>query len=831
MEKQIKIALAGNPNCGKTTLFNALTGSNQFVGNWPGVTVEKKEGKLKKHDDVVIMDLPGIYSLSPYTLEEVVARNYLITERPDAILNIVDGTNLERNLYLTTQLTELGIPVVIAVNMMDVVRKNGDKINIAELSRELGCKVIEISALKDEGIMEAAEAAIDAAKGTKTVPMHTFSGPVEHAIAHIEEAAVHNMPLEQQRWYAIKIFERDDKVLEKLNIPAETMQHIEEDIKAAETELDDDSESIITNERYVYIAQVLKGCYKKKNAGGLSASDKIDKIVTNRWLGLPIFAVVMFLVYYIAMVAVGAPATDWANDGLFGDGWHLLGIGSKAYSEASDEYTDAVTAAGAFVDFDTEDEAFDADAALAELEAYKPESENATATAEVEDEETLAINDMTVYYSEVPKDADKDSTIGTTYLEAVEYLKENGFDEPDPAAYGVWVPGVPVLVENLLDKANCAEWLKGLILDGIVAGVGAVLGFVPQMLVLFLMLAFLEACGYMARIAFVLDRVFRKFGLSGKSFIPMLIGVGCGVPGIMASRTIENERDRRMTIMTTTFIPCGAKVPFIGMVAGALFGGSPWVSTSAYFIGMAAIIVSGIMLKKTKMFSGDPAPFVMELPAYHWPTVSNVLRSMWERGWSFIKKAGTIILLSTILVWFTTYFGFVDGQFRMLSEDQINSSILASIGNLIAWIFIPLGWGNWQATVASITGLVAKENIVGTLGILYGGGDGTVYQNLAAAFNGITGYSFLVFNLLCAPCFAAIGAMKREMNNAKWTWFAIGYQCGFAYAIALMVNQFGSAFTGHLNIVGLIAAVAVLAFMLYMLFKPYKEATKLSAKV
>ncbi len=831
MENQIKIALAGNPNCGKTTLFNALTGSNQFVGNWPGVTVEKKEGKLKKHDDVVIMDLPGIYSLSPYTLEEVVARNYLITERPDAILNIVDGTNLERNLYLTTQLTELGIPVVIAVNMMDIVRKNGDKINIPELSRELGCKVIEISALKDEGIMEAAEAAIDAAKGTKTVPMHTFSGPVEHAIAHIEEAAVHNMPLEQQRWYAIKIFERDDKVLEKLNIPAETMAHIEEDIKAAETELDDDSESIITNERYVYIAQVLKGCYKKKNAGGLSVSDKIDKVVTNRWLGLPIFAVVMFLVYYIAMVAVGAPATDWANDGLFGDGWHLLGIGSSEYGDASDAYTDAMTAAGAFVDFDTEDEAFDADATLAELEAYKPESENATATAEVEDEETLAISDMIVYYSEVPKDADEDSTIGTSYLEAVEYFKENGFDEPDPAAYGVWVPGVPVLVENLLDSTNCAKWLKGLILDGIVAGVGAVLGFVPQMLVLFLMLAFLEACGYMARIAFVLDRIFRKFGLSGKSFIPMLIGVGCGVPGIMASRTIENERDRRMTIMTTTFIPCGAKVPFIGMVAGALFGGSPWVSTSAYFIGMASIIVSGIMLKKTKMFAGEPAPFVMELPAYHLPTVGNVLRSMWERGWSFIKKAGTIILLSTILVWFTTYFGVVDGQFRMLSEDQIDSSILASIGNLIAWIFIPLGWGNWQATVASITGLVAKENIVGTLGILYGGGDGTVYQNLAAAFNEITGYSFLVFNLLCAPCFAAIGAMKREMNNAKWTWFAIGYQCGFAYAIALMVNQFGSAFTGHLNIVGLIAAVAILALMLYMLFKPYKEATKLSAKV
>ncbi len=831
MEKQIKIALAGNPNCGKTTLFNALTGSNQFVGNWPGVTVEKKEGKLKKHDDVVIMDLPGIYSLSPYTLEEVVARNYLITERPDAILNIVDGTNLERNLYLTTQLTELGIPVVIAVNMMDVVRKNGDKINIAELSRELGCKVIEISALKDEGIMEAAEAAIDAAKGTKTVPMHTFSGPVEHAIAHIEEAAVHNMPLEQQRWYAIKIFERDDKVLEKLNIPAETMQHIEEDIKAAETELDDDSESIITNERYVYIAQVLKGCYKKKNAGGLSTSDKIDKIVTNRWLGLPIFAVVMFLVYYIAMVAVGAPATDWANDGLFGDGWHFLGIGSRAYGDASEEYANALAAAGAFVELDTEAEDFDAEEALAALKSFKPESENPVAVAEIEDEETLAIEEKTVYYSEIPAGADKKTTVEMTYLEAAKYFVENGFDEPDPAAYGVWVHGVPVLVENLLDKANCAEWLKGLILDGIVAGVGAVLGFVPQMLVLFLMLAFLEACGYMARIAFVLDRVFRKFGLSGKSFIPMLIGVGCGVPGIMASRTIENERDRRMTIMTTTFIPCGAKVPFIGMIAGALFGGSPWVSTSAYFIGMAAIIVSGIMLKKTKMFSGDPAPFVMELPAYHWPTVSNVLRSMWERGWSFIKKAGTIILLSTILVWFTTYFGFVDGQFRMLSEDQINSSILASIGNLIAWIFIPLGWGNWQATVASITGLVAKENIVGTLGILYGGGDGTVYQNLAAAFNGITGYSFLVFNLLCAPCFAAIGAMKREMNNAKWTWFAIGYQCGFAYAIALMVNQFGSAFTGNLNIVGLIAAVAVLAFMLYMLFKPYKEATKLSAKV
>ena len=829
MEKQIKIALAGNPNCGKTTLFNALTGSNQFVGNWPGVTVEKKEGRLKKHDDVVIMDLPGIYSLSPYTLEEVVARNYLIGERPDAILNIIDGTNLERNLYLTTQLTELGIPVVIAVNMMDIVRRNGDQINIGELSRELGCEIVEISALKGDGVMEAAEAAIRAAKGTKTVPMHTFSGPVEHAIAHIEEAAVHNMPEEQQRWYAIKIFERDDKVLEQLKIPTETLDHIEEDIKAAETELDDDAESIITNERYVYIAQLIKGCYKKKSSEKLSTSDKIDKIVTNRWLGLPIFAVVMFLVYYIAMVAVGAPATDWANDGVFGDGWHLLGIGSAAYGDASDEYTAATEAADAFVGLDMEDENFDVDAALEELKAFQPTSD--TATVDVEDEETLAINEMTAYYDMLPEGADKmDDVVQMTYVDAVSYFEENGFDEPDPADYGVWVPGVPVLLGNALESAGTAEWLNGLILDGIVAGVGAVLGFVPQMLVLFLMLAFLEACGYMARIAFVLDRVFRKFGLSGKSFIPMLIGVGCGVPGIMASRTIENERDRRMTIMTTTFIPCGAKVPFIGMIAGALFGGSAWVSTSAYFIGMAAIIISGIMLKKTKMFSGDPAPFVMELPAYHWPTLGNVLRSMWERGWSFIKKAGTIILLSTIFVWFTTYFGWVDGTFQMLSEDQIDYSILAKIGNLIAWIFIPLGWGNWQATVASITGLVAKENIVGTLGILYGGGDLNVYQNIAVAFTGITGYSFLVFNLLCAPCFAAIGAIKREMNNAKWTWFAIGYQCGFAYLIALMINQFGNAFTGSLNVIGLIAAIVVLAGMIYMLFKPYKEAAKLSNK-
>ena len=800
MDKQIKIALAGNPNSGKTTLFNALTGSNQFVGNWPGVTVEKKEGKLKKHDDVTIMDLPGIYSLSPYTLEEVVARNYLIDQRPDAILNIIDGTNLERNLFLTTQLTELGIPVVIAINLMDVVRKNGDKINVEELSRELGCKIVEISALKGEGVMEAAEAAIQAAKSTKTVPMHTFSGPVEHAIAHIEEAAVHGLPEEQQRWYAIKIFERDDKVLAKLDIPAETMAHIDTDIKAAEKELDDDAESIITNERYVDLAEIIKACYKKKNAGQLSTSDKIDRVVTNRWLGLPIFALVMFIVYYLSMVTVGSAATDWANDGLFGDGWHLLGIGSAEYNEVAEEYGDASLIVDGYNAYIEENGALAADG---------------TFTYDVEDEETLAVETETATMAD--------------YEKAMATLAELG-EEPDPADYGVWVPGIPVLVGGLLENAGTAEWLSGLILDGIVAGVGAVLGFVPQMLVLFLLLAFLEACGYMARIAFVLDRIFRKFGLSGKSFIPMLIGTGCGIPGVMASRTIENERDRRMTIMTTTFIPCGAKVPFIAMIAGAIFGGSAWVSTSAYFIGMAAIIVSGIMLKKTKMFAGDPAPFVMELPAYHWPTLGNVLRSMWERGWSFIKKAGTIILLSTIFVWFTSYFGWVDGQFQMLSDDQIDCSILAAIGGAIDWIFAPLGWGNWQAVVASITGLVAKENIVGTLGVLYGGGDGSVYDAMAAAFTGITAYSFLVFNLLCAPCFAAIGAIKREMNNRKWTWFAIGYQCGFAYVIALMINQFGGLFTGSANILGVIVAAALLAGMIYMLVRPYKEATKLSVK-
>ena len=796
----VRIALAGNPNSGKTTLFNALTGSNQFVGNWPGVTVEKKEGKLKKHEGVTITDLPGIYSLSPYTLEEVVARNYLLGERPDAILNIIDGTNLERNLYLTTQLTELGIPVVVAINMMDLVKKNGDKINVEELSRQLGCKVVEISALKGTGVMAAAEAAIDAAKNSKTVPQHTFSGSVEHALAHIEEATVHNMPEEQQRWYAIKIFERDDKVLSSLNIDKGVLEHIENDIKAVETEMDDDAESIITNERYIYIGEVIKACYKKKNHGGLSTSDKIDRIVTNRWLGLPIFAVVMFIVYWVAMVGVGAPATDWANDGLFGDGWHLLGI-DGGYGDLAEEYGEASLIVDGYDAYIEENGSLAADG---------------TFTYEVEDEETLAVSTETATMADYEKAKATIERIG---------------EEPDPADYGVWVPGIPVLVGNALEAAGTADWLSGLILDGIVAGVGAVLGFVPQMLVLFLMLAFLEACGYMARIAFVLDRIFRKFGLSGKSFIPMLIGTGCGIPGIMASRTIENERDRRMTIMTTTFIPCGAKVPFIGMIAGALFGGSAWVSTSAYFIGMAAIIISGIMLKKTKMFAGDPAPFVMELPAYHWPTLGNVLRSMWERGWSFIKKAGTIILLSTIFVWFTSRFGWLDGQFGMLEEEQISASILAKIGNAIAWIFAPLGWGNWQATVASITGLVAKENIVGTLGVLYSGGAGTVYDAIAAAFNGITGYSFLVFNLLCAPCFAAIGAIKREMNSPKWTWFAIGYQCGFAYAVALMINQFGGLFTGSVNIIGVIAALIVLAVIIYMLVRPYKEATKLTTKV
>lgn len=798
----LRIALTGNPNSGKTTLFNALTGSNQFVGNWPGVTVEKKEGKLKKHDGVIITDLPGIYSLSPYTLEEVVARNYLVDERPDAILNIIDGTNLERNLYLTTQLTELGIPVVVAINMMDVVRKNGDKINTAELSRALGCKVVEISALKGTGVMEAAEAAIDAAKNSKTVPMHTFSGTVEHAIAHIEEAAVHNMPEEQQRWYAIKIFERDDKVLEKVKLGKSTLDHIETDIKAVENELDDDAESIITNERYVYIGEIIKGCYKKKSAGALSVSDKIDKVVTNRFAALPIFAVIMFLVYYISVSTVGTFVTDWTNDGLFGDGWHLFGIGTSDYDDAMTDY--------AAEHVWTDEMISTVDAAV----------ENGVIGAE-DIQSAIAEEDFGAFDEAYGSFADSMAKEGYDISEIYDAaLGEDAEGVPDTSEYGVWVPGVPVLVQDGLDAANSPEWLSGLLVDGIVGGVGAVLGFVPQMLILFILLAFLEACGYMARIAFVLDRIFRKFGLSGKSFIPMLIGTGCGVPGIMASRTIENERDRRMTIMTTTFIPCGAKLPIIALIASALFGGAWWVAPSAYFVGIAAIIISGIMLKKTKMFAGDPAPFVMELPAYHLPTVGNVLRSMWERGWSFMKKAGTIILLSSIIIWAGSCFGTVDGAFTFSTEMELEDSVLGMIGNALCWIFSPLGFGNIKATIATIMGLVAKEEVVGVFGVL----DFEDMTQLAA-------YSFLVFNLLCAPCFAAIGAIKREMNSAKWTWFAIGYQCLFAYAVSLMIYQFGSAFSGNLNVIGLIAAIIVIGFMLYMLFKPYKEATKLTKKV
>ena len=799
----LRIALAGNPNSGKTTLFNALTGSNQFVGNWPGVTVEKKEGKLKKHNDVVITDLPGIYSLSPYTLEEVVARNYLITERPDAILNIIDGTNLERNLYLTTQLTELGIPVVVAINMMDVVKKNGDKINTEELSRELGCKVVEISALKGTGIMDAAEAAIDAAQNGKTVPMYTFSGTVEHALAHIEEAAVHNLPEEQQRWYAIKILERDDKVLEQIKLDKSVLEHIETDIKAVEDELDDDAESIITNERYVYIGQIIKGCYKKKSAGKLSTSDKIDKVVTNRFAALPIFAVVMFLVYYIAVSTVGTFATDWANDGVFGDGWHLFGIGTSAYDDAMTDYA---------VNNVWTDEMISLVNAAADKGVIGAEDIQGA----IADEDFGAFDEA--YGSYADSLAEEGFDISAIYDTA---LGEEAEGVPDPSEYGVWVPGIPVLAENGLEAVNCPEWLNSLLIDGIIGGVGAVLGFVPQMLVLFILLAFLESCGYMARIAFVLDRIFRKFGLSGKSFIPMLIGTGCGVPGIMASRTIENERDRRMTIMTTTFIPCGAKLPIIALIASALFGGAWWVAPSAYFIGIAAIIISGIMLKKAKMFAGDPAPFVMELPAYHWPTVGNVLRSMWERAWSFIKKAGTIILLSSIIIWAGSCFGMMDGSFAFSTEMELEDSVLGMIGNALCWIFAPLGFGNIKATVATIMGLVAKEEVVGVFGVL----DFEGMTRLAA-------YSFLVFNLLCCPCFAAIGAIKREMNSAKWTWFAIGYQCVLAYAISLMIYQFGSVFTGGLNVIGLIAAIAVLAVMVYMLFiKKYSEATKLTKSV
>ena len=792
----VKIALAGNPNSGKTTLFNALTGSNQFVGNWPGVTVEKKEGKYKGNKDVTITDLPGIYSLSPYTLEEVVARNYLLNDRPDAILNIIDGTNLERNLYLTTQLTELGIPVVVAVNMMDVILKNGDRIDIKRLAKELGCEVVEISALKSTGITEAAEAAIKAAGSkTKMRPQHSFDGSVEHAIAHIEEAALHDLPEERQRWYAIKLFERDTKAIEQLKIDPKTIAHIEQDIKKCEEELDDDSESIITNERYTYIASIIGGCYTKKNKGSLSTTDKIDRVVTNKWLALPIFALIMFIVYFVSVTTIGTIVTDWANDGVFGDGWHLFGVGASAYEEAAEEYA----IPGAVI------EAFEAEAEANELDPE--EAADLTATAYIYDD-----------------DGNIEETIEVDYAG---YLEAAALEEPDPASYGVWIPGVPVVVEGALDAVNCAPWLKGLILDGIVAGVGAVLGFVPQMLVLFLFLAFLESCGYMARIAFIMDRIFRKFGLSGKSFIPMLIGTGCGVPGIMASRTIENDRDRKMTIITTTFIPCGAKLPIIALIAGAMFAGNPWIAPSAYFIGIAAIVISGIMLKKTRLFAGDPAPFVMELPAYHMPTVSNVLRSMWERGWSFIKKAGTIILLATVFVWFTANFGWGEEGFGMV---DMNDSILAAIGGFIAPIFDPIGWGHWQGAVAAITGLIAKENVVGTFGVLFGGFEEVaengwqIWANMQVAFTtSLAAFSFLVFNLLCAPCFAAMGAIRREMNNPKWTAFAITYQCIFAYAIALVIYQLGMLFTAGAFGVGTVFAFAIVLLLGYMLFKPYKK--------
>ena len=797
----IKIALAGNPNCGKTTLFNALTGSNQFVGNWPGVTVEKKEGKLKKHDGVTITDLPGIYSLSPYTLEEVVARNYIIDENPDVILNIVDGTNLERNLYLTTQLTELGIPVVMAVNMMDLVEKNGDKIDLDMLSESMGCKAVPISALKGTGIMEAAEVAIKAAEGTKTVPPHTFSGPVEHALAHIEEAALHDMDPSKQRWYAIKLFERDEKIIAKLGISKEQMDHIEKDIAAAEKELDDDSESIITNERYVYIASIIKTCYKKKSKASLSTSDKIDKVVTNRILALPIFAVIMILVYFLSITTVGTWCTDWVNDNLFGDGWYLLGIGQKQHDEDVDNWASEVVFTDemkAVIDAAAEDKNVIGAVNLA---------------GDFEEADFGAFEEDYGFYADDL--IEKGYNIETPLVESGA-LEDGEFASPgmDEAEGAVFVPSIPDLVTMLLEKMNANEFVTGLVVDGIVGGVGAVLGFVPQMLVLFLLLAFLESCGYMSRVAFVLDRIFRRFGLSGKSFIPMLVASGCGVPGIMASRTIENQRDRRMTIMTTTFIPCGAKLPIIALIGAALFHNAWWVGPSAFFIGIAAVIISGIMLKKTKIFAGDPAPFVMELPAYHLPTISNLLRSMWERGWSFIKKAGTIILISSVLIWLGSVFGNMGDGFGFDPDMELESSVLGIFGNAVKWIFAPIGFANIKATVATVMGLVAKEEVVGVFGVL--------------DFEGLTplaGYSFLIFNLLCAPCVAAIGAIRREMNNAKWTWFAIGYQCVFAYAISLIVYQFGLLFSGSVNIVGLIAAVVVLAGMCYLLFKPAKKYT------
>ncbi len=799
----IKIALAGNPNCGKTTLFNALTGSNQFVGNWPGVTVEKKEGKLKNHKDVTIMDLPGIYSLSPYTLEEVVARNYLINEKPDAIINIVDGTNIERNLYLSTQVMELGIPVIMAINMMDIVQKNGDKIHIDKLSKKLGCEVVEISALKGVGIEKAAEKAVALAQAKKEMtPVHEFAEDVESVITAVEEKLGSDVADAQKRFFAIKLLEKDDKIKELLT----TVPDVSAEIAQLEKEFDDDTESIITNERYVYISSIIGDCLTKKKGEKLTISDKIDRVVTNRWAALPIFAVVMFIVYYVSVTTVGGWVTDWTNDCLFGDGFHLFGIGSVAYDDDAAAYSraDQILAAG---------------------------DEGATVVDILDDEdeviETVTLSDSVVAEAQTVVDA----------------------GEPDTTTYGVWVPGIPVLVENLLDSMNCVDWLKSLILDGIVAGVGAVLGFVPQMLVLFLFLAFLESCGYMARVAFIMDRIFRKFGLSGKSFIPMLIGSGCGVPGVMASRTIENDRDRKMTIMTTTFVPCGAKLPIIALIAGAFFDNAGWVSWSAYFVGIAAIICSGIILKKTKMFAGEPAPFVMELPAYHWPTVGNVLRSMWERGWSFIKKAGTIILLSTIVLWFLMSFGWTDGSFGMLDFDGLEGvaleaaqaqCVLAKIGSVIAPIFAPLGWtqggSGWKMAVAAVSGLIAKENVVATFGMLFGfaevAEDGAeVWGSLAQVLTPIAAYGYLVFNLLCAPCFAAMGAIKREMNNPKWFWFAIGYQCGLAYIVSLCIYQIGTLISTGAFGVGTVVAFLLVAAFIYLLFRPYKESKTLNVKV
>ena len=798
----IKIALAGNPNCGKTTLFNALTGSNQYVGNWPGVTVEKKEGKLKSNKDVVIMDLPGIYSLSPYTLEEVVARNYLITERPDAILNIIDGTNLERNLYLTTQLTELGIPVVIAINMLDVLEKKGDVINTQELSKKTGCPVYEISALKGKGIQEAADAVVKFAKENKKFEVaHVFAKNVEDILENIAAKLPKDIPEEQKRFYAIKLFERDSKILET----REDFPDIESIIADAENEFDDDSESIITNERYTYISSIIKGCYKKKSKEKLSTSDKIDRIVTNRWLALPIFAIIMIIVYYVSVTSVGTLVTDFTNDQLFGeDVWYLFGIGRSDYEAANDKFV--------------EENIFNHKTEI-EAELQKAVDEHVKGSEEilaaVQDEDFGAFEEAMESYSAALEEAG--ISIDDYYNDDI---MENA---PDKADYGVYIPGITTLVSNGLEAINCVDWLSALIVNGIVGGVGAVLGFVPQMLVLFIFLAFLEYCGYMARIAFIMDRIFRKFGLSGKSFIPILIGTGCGVPGIMASRTIENDRDRKMTIMTTTFIPCGAKLPIIAMIATALFDGAWWVAPSAYFLGIAAIIISGIILKKTKMFAGDPAPFVMELPAYHLPTVGSILRSMWERGWSFIKRAGTIILLASIIIWAGSSFGMVDGSFGFSTEMELNDSVLGMIGNAICWIFAPLGFGEATATIATIMGLVAKEEVVGVFGVLD-------FEGLGA----LAGYAFLAFNLLCAPCFAAIGAIKREMNSAKWTWFAIGYQCTFAYATALVIYQLGMLFSGHFDvftIIGSIVAFAIIAFVIYLLVRPYKESTKFTQKV